>query len=163
MTNEEALAALKIDLKTLNVILDDAELQRALDKAYQETGWKSGQINKPFREYWLLQRGVRHSLEMLCMHFAQKFHAETFYLNQKWEHLWAMVKKYDEEFAAIMESREDEFIDSEVADMSLEDRIKYFGSAHGPGYKYNPVNMKETTHYDAPIIVSDDSTKENAQ
>jgi hypothetical protein len=131
MDRSEAITLLRVSLKTVVELLTDEEVETCVDIGAKECGW-AFPMNRPFREYWVVERAKRAAISMLALNSAQKFKFKQIHLNQRWEHYQQMLKHMDDLFAKAKKENPDEFSDVSLDDIPEEERRNMFGM-----YLYN--------------------------
>lgn len=140
---EELIVAAKVQLSSLSTLVTPEGYSLAVDQASQELGW-SFPVTSPTKAFWLLQRTVRHSLNILRIASANKFKFKLVNLQQRFEHFQKMIEEMDKEFIAAMTS--------DVALFAGVDSYKLFGSKIDAGFSYNTLGIDTT--YDIDNLVN---------
>ena len=82
--------------------------ESASNKTYNEVQWPYP-ISDPFKEYWFLERGKRHLLQIFLLESAHKFKYKQIHLNQRFDHYLLLLKKADEDFLQAIEDNPEAF------------------------------------------------------
>jgi hypothetical protein len=150
MTSSELIDAVKIDVKGLTSYLADDDYDEAVADAERETGFTMP-VTTSFQIQWMKRRTRRHLLSILVYDAARKFRAETFFINQRFEHYIKLLEMEDKAFAEALEADAFEF-----AGVSA---FKVFGTKIEAGFQYDDVG-RDTTYTDDNAVIfapTDDS------
>ncbi|MFW6120242.1 MAG: hypothetical protein ACOC80_05005 [Petrotogales bacterium] len=108
-------------------ILSSDEIESALTRALNELGWTLPVSNQA-KEYWLVERGQRHCLDILRTTSAHKFRYKQINLSHRFDHYHAMVEAMDKRFLEALES------DPALADVSGENFFVYIRGGFNYGH-----------------------------
>ena len=87
----------------------------AINSALNELGW-SVPIDHPLKEYWVLERSVRHSVFILTIEAARKFRYKQIHLQNRFEHYNTILKMLDEKYEKAKKENPELFADSIYVD-----------------------------------------------
>ena len=99
---------------TADSLSDDAYLDAATS-ALKELGW-SVPIDQPLKEYWILERGVRHSIFILMIEAARKFRYKQIHLQNRFEHYSKILELLDKQYEQAKKDNSDLFASSVFVD-----------------------------------------------
>lgn len=136
-TQAEMITLITAEVKGLSSYLADADYTNATNDASRETGW-SYPVTGDFKIYWMKQRSKRHLYEYLLTESAHKFKYEQINLNQRFDHYSKLIKRMDEDFVNIQESRPDQFANV--------DTFKLFSTKIDAGFAYMPQTGQDITY-----------------
>lgn len=88
---------------TIASLLGTDQLSHACSKAMRELG-ASYPVTNDDVEYWAVERGKRHFLDIIRTLVAYKFQYKKIYLNQRFEHYHAILQELDKRFKEAQES-----------------------------------------------------------
>jgi hypothetical protein len=100
---EELMEMVQARIKGLSQQFIEENYEAAVDDAEEELGWSLPTTDK-FRLKWLKLRARRHLISYLLIESANKFSVDQIKLNQKFENLFKLINKMDEDFQAAMEA-----------------------------------------------------------
>lgn len=143
MTSSELIDAVKIGIKGLTSYLEDDDYDEAVADAERETGFTMP-VTSNFQILWMKRRTQRHLLSILLYDSARKFRAETFFINQRFEHYDKLMEREDKAFAEAQVTDAFEF-----AGVSA---FKVFGTKIEAGFQYDDVG-RETTYTDDNAVI----------
>ncbi len=143
MTSAELIDAVKIDIKGLSSYLADDDYDEAVADALRETGFVLP-TTSDFKILWAKRRTKRHLLSILVYDAARKFRAETFFINQRFEHYVKLLEIEDKAFADVQETDSFEF-----AGVSA---FKVFGTKVEAGFQYDEVG-RDKTYTDDNVVI----------
>lgn len=112
-TTEQLINQIKVSMGSSRGLLEPEEYSFAASQALNELGW-SLPTSDSLQVYWLVQRGKRHSLDILRTVTAHKFKYKDLSLNHRFDHYNALIKDLDEKFAKALE---DMLLDVDFAKM----------------------------------------------
>ncbi len=121
--------------------LEPEELEFAATQALRELGFSLPIDNKK-KEYWCIERGKRHALDILRTVSAHKFKYKQLSLNQRFTHYDALINKMDSDFEKALNS------DPDLLDI---DMTQFFGVYLGNNMIYNQFGedvSKELGYYE---------------
>lgn len=78
-------------------LLEPTEFEFAANQALAELGWKYP-ITDLRKEYWCIQRGKRHALDLLRIVSAHRFKYKQISLNHRFDHYDRMIQSMDDQF-----------------------------------------------------------------
>ena len=107
---EEIVDRLQVKLGVTAEALSDEGYELAADSALKELGWAIP-ISHPLKEFWVLERALRHSIFILSTEAARKFKYKQISLNQRFEHYNKLLEKMDADFRFAKEENPDLFAD----------------------------------------------------
>jgi hypothetical protein len=90
----------------------------AARSALKELGWVLP-ITHPLKMYWVVERGVRHSIFILMLEAARKFRYKQIHLQNRFEHYNRILTLLDEQYAAAKEANPELFADSIFVDPDM--------------------------------------------
>lgn len=109
----------------------------AANSAMKELGW-AYPIAHPLKEYWVLERGVRHGIFILMIEAARKFRYKQIHLQNRFEHYNRILALLDEKFEKAKQENPELFADSIFVDSdTLCGWITYIPNAR----EYNSLGM----------------------
>jgi len=92
-------------LGALKEVIEGDDVDFAAETTIKELGLDLPFDGDPPRlEYWIIQRGKRHALDIMRINAAYKFKYKQINLNQRFEHLDKVVNKMDEKFEEALEN-----------------------------------------------------------
>lgn len=146
MTKDEMVVILKREVKGLSTFLVDDDYTDGCDDAARENGW-AFPVTGDFKIYWQKQRAIRHIFFHLLSESTYKFKYKQVNLNQRFDHLFALIKEMDLKYEQALEERPDEF--AGVDDYEL------FGHKIDAGFAYEPQTGRDFTYdEDQEVIVA---------
>lgn len=77
--------------------LSDEAYTDAINSALRELGW-SVPIDHPLKEFWVLERSVRHSIFVLMIEAARKFRYKQIHLQNRFEHYSSILALLDKQY-----------------------------------------------------------------
>jgi hypothetical protein len=89
--------------------LTDEAYEDAANSALRELGWAIP-VAHSLKEYWVLERAVRHSIFILMIEAARKFRYKQIHLQNRFEHYNKILILMDEKFEAAKAGDPDLFI-----------------------------------------------------
>lgn len=95
--------------------LSDEAYTDAINSALRELGW-SVPIDHPLKEYWALERSVRHSIFILMIEAARKFRYKQIHLQNRFEHYSAILSLLDVQYATAKQENPELFASSVYVD-----------------------------------------------
>lgn len=104
------------------------EFEFATTQALNELGW-SYPIDKPKKEYWSVQRGRRHALDILRVQAAHRFQFKQLSLQHRFRHYNEMIQQMDQDFQKALDSGDPDLLDVPPEGM--------FGLSIGNGWIYD--------------------------
>lgn len=84
-------------------ILSTEEILSALNRALNELSWSLPVTNQN-KEFWLIERGQRHCLDILRSSSAHKFKYKQINLSHRFEHYNTMVDTMDRKFITALDN-----------------------------------------------------------
>lgn len=127
-----------ISLGDLGAKLLDPAIEFAAEQALDETGW-SFPLTAGTKKFWAIQRGKRHAIDILCTTSAYKFKYKLISLNQRFDHLKAMLDQMDEAWK--------EALDTDPNLLSVGSTVsvsQMFGTYIGNGFIYDQMGRDVT-------------------
>lgn len=82
---------------------EEHEVGLAVDTAIRELGL-AFPLSNDTKEYWAIERGKRHSYDIIRSSSARKFRYKQIHLNQRFDHFDRLIDKMDESFAYALET-----------------------------------------------------------
>lgn len=82
---------------------EEHEVSLAVDTAIRELGL-AFPLSNAVKEYWAVERGKRHSYDLIRASSARKFRYKQIHLNQRFEHFDKLIDRMDENFAYALET-----------------------------------------------------------
>ena len=137
MTSAEMVLWLRDELKDLSTLLTDDNITNAISDAQGDVGQSLPQTGATVLK-WLKERAKRHSYFMLASSVAFKFHFEGAHLNQKFEHMFVLIKHMDAQWALGKEE--------DVLELSDADDFQFFGTQVDPGFRYEEGTGADLTY-----------------
>lgn len=126
-SEEELMSRIQMSLGALGSELRDPMLGFAAHQALDELGWTLPTTDTR-KDFWLTQRGKRHSLDILRTNASYKFRYKQIHLNQRFEHLNKLIQVMDAEYNKALGS------DPILLDV---ESSKIFGTYVGNGFVYD--------------------------
>lgn len=117
-----------ISLGDLSTRLEDTAIGFAANQAIDELGW-SFPLSAGVKKFWGIQRGKRHAIDILCTTAAYKFKYKQISLNQRFDHLKALLVQMDEAWQDALKT--------DPALMDVADTYTVFGTYVGNGLIYD--------------------------
>jgi hypothetical protein len=133
----------KTQLSSLSALVTAEGYALAASQAEQELGW-SYPVTNPTKAFWMVQRTVRHAINILRIASANKFKYKLVNLQQRFEHFQKMVETMDADYIAA--------ISSDVALFAGVDSFRLFGTKVDAGFCYDIVGKDLT--YDSDKLVN---------
>jgi len=96
-SSEEFIDLIKTSLGASSSLLEPEEYEHAALQALYELGWDYP-IEDTKKKYWSVQRGKRHSLDIIRNSAADEFRYKQISLNQRFEHFNRLIQELDQEF-----------------------------------------------------------------
>jgi len=131
------------EVKGLSTNFVDDDYSNALDDAERDTGW-AFPVADGFKTYWQKERGKRHLYFYLATEATEEFKVRQLNLNQKFDHLFSLIKFMDDQFNDIQESRPEMFAGV--------DAYKSFGTQINAGFQYDDFG-RETTYDEDNLVI----------
>ena len=106
MTIEESsqhVNKIKTAMGSSSSLLESGELDFAALQALNELGWKYP-ISEPKKEYWAIQRGKRHAIDILRVQAARKFQFKSLSLQHTFRHYHDLIQEMDDDFEKALNS-----------------------------------------------------------
>jgi len=120
----------KIQLSSLSTLITVDGYELACEQAMQELGW-SFPLTDPTKIFWSINRGARHSINILRIASAHKFKFKQVNLQHRYEHYQKLLEEMDKEFA--------EAVEGNLALFAGVDSFRMFGTKIDAGFAYNDV------------------------
>lgn len=95
--------------------LSDEAYTDAINSALRELGW-SVPIDHPLKEYWVLERSVRHSIFILMIEAARKFRYKQIHLQNRFEHYSSILALLDKQYVDAKKDNPELFTSSVYVD-----------------------------------------------
>ena len=95
-------AAVVISMGSLGSSTADATITQGSEIAYNELGW-TYPISDNSEEKWLIERGRRHTLMILCVQAASKFQFKKIYLQHRFKNYMDLITMLDKIFEKAIE------------------------------------------------------------
>jgi len=138
-TADDLADLLKIQLSTLSTLITEDGYELVCDQAAAELGW-SYPVTNPTKAYWMLQRAIRHALNILRIASTKSFKYKLINLQQKFEHYQKMIETMDVEFSAA--------VSSDIALFAGMESYKMFGTKIDAGFAYDTDGTDLTYDWD---------------
>ena len=138
-TADDLVDILKIQLSSLSTLITEDGYELVCNQAEAELGW-SYPVTNPTKAYWILQRAIRHALNMLRIASAKSFKYKLINLQQKFDHYQKMIETMDVEFTAA--------VSSDVALFAGMESYKMFGTKIDAGFAYDTDGTDLTYDWD---------------
>jgi hypothetical protein len=135
MTEQEFLDSLRTKLKSLANLFTTEDFLEIRDTVRRELRW-SFPVVGDFKEFWFLERGLRHALFILLTDSASRFKYKQINLQHRFEHYRALVRDMDIKFMAEQAANPAEF--AGVAP------FKMFGTKIDAGFSYDEIGQNTT-------------------
>jgi len=116
-TTSEFVTEIEKAISSSASYLESEETEFAATQALRELGFSLPVDNKK-KEYWCIERGKRHALDILRTVSAHKFKYKQLSLNQRFEHYNTLLDKMDADFEKALNS------DPDLMDIDV---TKFFG------------------------------------
>lgn len=98
----ELISKISTSLGSSSDLLEPEGLEFAALQAINELGW-SYPISNSRREFWCIQRGKRHALDLLRVQSAHRFKYKQISLNQRFDHYQSLIESMDKSFYEALE------------------------------------------------------------
>ena len=144
-TADDLVDLLKIQLSSLSTLITEDGYELVCNQAEAELGW-SYPVTNPTKAYWMLQRAIRHALNMLRIASAKSFKYKLINLQQKFDHYQKMIETMDVEFTAA--------VSSDVALFAGMESYKMFGTKIDAGFAYDTDGTDLTYDWDRLVNFS---------
>lgn len=145
MTESELIIVVQREVKGLSENFIDDDYLDAIDSAGRDTGFTLPTTND-FQIKWLKERTKRHLFFALLSESTTSFKFKQINLQQKFEHLFALIKQMDLDFAAAMAENLIEFAQAEAYEL--------FGHKIDAGFAYDGLGNDRTFDEDQLVIVT---------
>ena len=136
------VAVITREVKGLSDYLNSDDYSDACDDAAREVGI-AFPITGTWQIYWAKQRALRHVLFHLVSESAFFFKFKTTFLNQRFDHLLALIKHMDEKWA----DAQTEVISDGVDDYAL------FGHKVDAGFAYEPQTGRDFSYDEEQKVI----------
>ena len=145
MTKTELRGLLREELLSTDdlSVLNDSVYNNAIDDAQYETDWTLP-VTENFKIYWIKQRAKRHLFFYLMTMNAEKFKADEFSINQKFDHYRTLVLFLDDVYAKAKADNPTYF--------SSGSSYEYFGTKIDAGFRYDHMG-RDITYDDKSNVV----------
>ena len=127
-TSGEFIQKIEGSLGASAAFLSVENFEFAATQALSELGW-SYPIDKPKQEYWSIQRGKRHALDILRVQSAHRFQFKQLSLQHRFRHYNELIQQMDQDFQKALDSG-----DPDLMSVSPEGM---FGLSVGNGFVYD--------------------------
>lgn len=127
-TIDQLIGRINVSMGSSRELLEPEEYEFAASQALNELGW-SLPISDLKKVYWIIERGKRHSLDVLRTQSANKFKYKDLSLNHRFNHYDALIKDLDNKFEKAMDT------DPDLLDVS--DTFSIFGTYVENGIVYD--------------------------
>ena len=98
----------------------------ACNTAMSELGWVFP-LTHHLKEFWALNRAVRHGLAIIQIESAHKFRYKDIFLQNRFSHYTALIEKMDKDYEVAKEENPDLFLDAMYIDTDkLAESMSYY-------------------------------------
>jgi hypothetical protein len=102
-TSGEFIVKISSALGSSSSLLESGEMEFVALQTLNELGW-SYPIDNGKKEFWCIERGKRHALDMLRVQSAHRFKYKQINLGQRFDHYDKMIKDLDEKFEKALDN-----------------------------------------------------------
>lgn len=127
-TVDQLSLKIRVSMGSSKELLEPEEYNFASSQALNELGW-SLPINDPKRIYWIIERGKRHSLDILRTQAANKFRYKDLSLNHRFNHYNSLINDLDAKF--------EKALDTDPDLLGISDMFMVFGTYIENGIVYD--------------------------
>jgi hypothetical protein len=110
---DELIEMVRARVKGLSQQFSDDDYEAAIDDTEEELGWSLPLTDK-FKLHWFKLRARRHLISYLLAESANKFSVDQIKLNQKFENLYKLINRMDEDFNTALENFPELFADADA-------------------------------------------------
>lgn len=103
-TIEELETAIISAMGSLGSSTSASIITQGAQSATIELGWDSFPIDNSSQEYWLIERGRRHTMMTLCVEAASKFQFKKIYLQHRFANYFKLIESLDKIFEKSVEN-----------------------------------------------------------
>jgi hypothetical protein len=108
---EELVAAITSSMGALGTSTSESVITSAAGHAESELGWATYPVSDIAKETWLVERGRRHALMILCVEAASKFQFKKIYLQHRFNNYFRLLEFLDKKFEEAVENNPELFPD----------------------------------------------------
>ena len=102
-TSGELINRIRNSMGSSASFLSVEEFDFVAKQTLSELGWKYP-IDKPKQEYWVVQRGKRHALDVLRVQAAHRFQFKNLSLQHRFRHYNELIQQMDQDFQKALDS-----------------------------------------------------------